>query len=351
MHGFLALYKLLQQFFYQYLCEIVIRNMKEIVVDKNQQNKRFDSFLKSYLKEASGSFIYKMLRKKNITLNDKKADGKEKLQVGDSIKIFFSDETLEKFIGTKKISENYYASKAFDSLKIDIVYEDNDVIFVSKPAGLLSQKAKNDDYSLNDWLIQYLLNKGEVTSESLLSYKPSICNRLDRNTSGLVICAKSLDGARVMNKMLQERTLDKYYRTIVSGELKEGIKLKGFLYKDEQKNKVFIKDKDPHDDRYSYVETEYVPIKYYQKLNMTLLEVKLITGKPHQIRAHLSSIGYPLLGDVKYGGKKYNGINYQLLHSYRIEFPESMTDGCAQLSGKVFVAGEPSIFTEILGKG
>lgn len=325
--------------------------MKEIIVNNNQENKRLDSFLKSYLKEATGSFIYKMLRKKNITLNDKKADGKEKLKVGDSIKIYFSDETLDKFIGHNTSTAKTARKYEFDDLSVDVIYEDDDIVLVSKPVGLLSQKSKPDDVSLNDWLIHYLLNRGVVTEESLLSYKPSICNRLDRNTSGLVICAKSLTGARVMNKMLQDRTLDKYYRTIVQGHLDKGIRLKGFLYKDEVKNKVYIKDSDPVDERYSYVETEYVPLEYYKDKDLTLLEVKLITGKPHQIRAHLSSIGHPLIGDVKYGGKKYKGLNYQLLHSYRLEFPKEMQDGCEQLSGKVFVAGEPLIFKEILRKG
>jgi 23S rRNA pseudouridine955/2504/2580 synthase len=325
--------------------------MKEIIVNNNQENKRLDSFLKSYLKEATGSFIYKMLRKKNITLNDKKADGKEKLKAGDSIKIYFSDETLDKFIGHNTSAAKTARKSEFDDLSVDVIYEDDDIVLVSKPVGLLSQKSKPDDVSLNDWLIHYLLNRGVVTEESLLSYKPSICNRLDRNTSGLVICAKSLTGARVMNKMLQDRTLDKYYRTIVQGHLDKGIRLKGFLYKDEVKNKVYIKDSDPGDERYSYVETEYVPLEYYKDKDLTLLEVKLITGKPHQIRAHLSSIGHPLIGDVKYGGKKYKGLNYQLLHSYRLEFPKEMKDGCEQLSGKVFVAGEPLIFKEILRKG
>ena len=325
--------------------------MKEIIIDKNQENKRLDSFLKSHLKEATGSFIYKMLRKKNITLNDKKADGKEKLEIGDSIKIFFSDETYDKFIGKDVSTKNAYEDVRLRDLNVEVIYEDEDVVIVSKPVGLLSQKAKPDDISLNDWLISYLLNKGEITNESLLTYKPSICNRLDRNTSGIVICAKSLNGARVMNKMLQDRTVGKYYRTIVEGKLSDKITLKGYLFKDEQKNKVFIKDSDPKDDRYSYIETEYMPLKYYEDQNLTLLEVKLITGKPHQIRAHLASIKHPLVGDIKYGGKKYKGVNYQLLHSYRLEFPNDMNEGCNQLSQKVFVAGEPLIFKKILGKG
>ena len=121
-----------------------------------------------------------------------------------------------------------------------------------------------------------------------------------------------------MNKLLKDRTLDKFYRTIVSGNLSEKIFLKGYLYKDEKKNKVFIKKEDPHDDRYSYIETEIVPVEYNKDKDLTMLEVKLITGKPHQIRAHLSGIGYPLVGDVKYGGKAYGEVNYQLLFCNRV---------------------------------
>ncbi|MBO6242556.1 MAG: RluA family pseudouridine synthase [Butyrivibrio sp.] len=321
--------------------------MKEIKITANQENKRLDSFLKSYLSNASGSFIYKMLRKKNITLNDKKADGKEKLQVGDTIKIYFSDETLNKFVGQNKEKTSGFGSDTFKGLNVEVIYEDENVVFVNKPAGLLSQKAEKNDISLNDWLISYLMDKGEVSRESLLTYKPSICNRLDRNTSGLVICAKSLSGARAMNNMLKDRTLDKYYRTIVSGKVDKAIRLKGYLYKDESQNKVFIKNSDPKDERYSYIETEYVPLKYNEDLNFSLLEVKLITGKPHQIRAHLSSIGHPLVGDIKYGGKKFKNINYQILHSFCISFPADMSGELSYLAGKKFVAKQPGIFDMI----
>ncbi len=321
--------------------------MKEIIIGANESEKRLDSFLKGYLPNAGTSFLYKMLRKKNITLNDKKADGKEKLQSGDSIKIFFSDETFDKFRGKEKITPvktDFKALKQFG--KLDIIFESKDVLFVDKPAGVLSQKAKTSDISLNDWLIEYLLKKGEVSPESLETYKPSICNRLDRNTSGIVICAKSLKGARCMNSMLKDRTVDKYYRTIVSGRITNSSELKGFLFKDEDKNKVFIKKEDPHDDRYSFIETYYEPLEYNAKDDLTMLEVKLVTGKPHQIRAHLSSQGTPIIGDVKYGGKKINSLNHQLLHSYRLVFPIDMPEGFDDLAGREFKSKLPDIFNK-----
>ena len=327
--------------------------MREVLIGKNEVDKRLDGFLKSYFPNASMGFIYKMLRKKNITLNGKKASGTEKLHQGDKIAVFFSDETFEKFKGKSiAASGNKREFKALEKLgNIEIIYEDSNILLVNKPAGVLSQKSTNKDLSLNDWLIEYLLNKGEISEAELETYKPSICNRLDRNTSGIVICAKSLAGARVMNQMLKDRTLDKYYRTIVSGKMDKEYKLSGFLYKDEAKNKVFIKNEDPHDDRYSFIETLFKPLKYSDKDNLTLLEVKLITGKTHQIRAHLSSQHLPIIGDVKYGGKKIGGLNYQLLHCYRISFPadNQMPAGFEDLAGKEFVAKVPEIFNKFFG--
>ena len=333
--------------------------MKEIIIGANEADKRLDGFLKSHLKEASGGFIYKMLRKKNITLNGKKADGTEKLKVGDSIKIFFADETLEKFRGGTgastgggsgasgdggNTSEYTKAYAKFGDLKV--IYEDDNILLVDKPAGMLTQKAAHSDVSLNEWLIGYLLKTGVVTADSLETYRPSVCNRLDRNTSGLVICAKSLVGARKMTELIRTRDVDKYYRTIVSGRLSEKVSLKGYLYKDEAHNKVDIRKEDPHDERYSYIETEYEPVTYIKDQDLTVLEVKLVTGKPHQIRAHLSSIGHPIIGDSKYGGRKVSGLKYQLLHSYRLLFPDALEAPFDNIAGKEFTAPLPDIFNK-----
>ena len=323
--------------------------MKEVIIGINEEGKRLDAFLNSYLPQASKGFIYKMIRKKNITLNGKKAEGTEKLNLNDNIKIFFSDETFEKFKGsaTKVNHREDYKSAIKAIGNPEIIYEDSNILLVNKPAGLLSQKSENSDISLNDWLIEYLYEKGDITDKSMETYKPSICNRLDRNTSGLVICAKSLLGARTMNLMLKERTLDKYYRTIVSGKITDTSRLIGYLYKDNKKNTVIIKKDDPHDDRYSYIETEYVPVSYDKEKNLTMLEVKLITGKTHQIRAHLSSIGSPIVGDVKYGGKKIGDLNYQLLHSYRLKFPDDMPSEFSDIASREFIAKLPQIFNDI----
>ncbi|MBO4912300.1 MAG: RluA family pseudouridine synthase [Butyrivibrio sp.] len=320
--------------------------MKEIKIGNNAAGKRLDSFLKGYLPGASGGFIYKMLRKKNITLNGKKADGTEKLREDDLIKIFFSDETFAKFKGNSDAIKSE-KNKETDLSKygdVKVIYEDDNILLASKPVGLLSQKSSPKDISLNDWLIDYLLSTGSEAVKELDIYKPSICNRLDRNTGGIVICAKSLSGARVMNELLKSRNLDKYYRTIVSGNLSEKIYLKGFLYKDEKKNKVFIQKDDPKDDRYSYIETEIAPVKYNKDADLTMLEVKLVTGKPHQIRAHLSSIGHPLIGDVKYGGKIYKGVKHQLLFCYRVCFPDDLPAEFENITGREFKTKLPDVY-------
>lgn len=216
--------------------------MREFKINENEAGQRFDKYLKKLLGNAPGSFIYKMLRKKNITLNGKKADGTEKLNQGDDIKLFFSDETFEKFSGSGTPDSEFEAlkvlSREFTSgkRKLPVVYEDKDVIFINKPTGMLSQKAKPEDISANEYILAYLIAKGELTESSFRTFRPSICNRLDRNTSGLLAAGKTLKGLQEMAKALKERSVQKYYRCIVKGTVKEASYLKGYLQKDESSN-------------------------------------------------------------------------------------------------------------------
>ena len=296
--------------------------MKELVVKKNEANQRLDKLLIKLLPGAPKSFIYKMIRKKNITLNDRKCEGKEIIQLGDSVKLWFSDETFSKFSDTVNIP----------SVKtiINVIYEDNDIIIYNKPAGMLSQKSKPSDISVNDILISSLLEKGELSKEDLLTFKPSICNRLDRNTSGIIICGKTLKGLQDMSLMLKERSLHKDYIAVVEGEVRSGGYLKGCTTKDSQSNKVILTDKG------DCIETEYKPV--WTDGVISVLMVRLITGKTHQIRLHLSSIGHPILGDIKYGSGK--GYKRQLLHAYRVTFPD----------GRKFTAELPEDMKWVLGK-
>lgn len=336
--------------------------MQSVTVTSNQAGQRLDKLLHKILPEAGSSFLYKMLRKKNITLNGKKAEGKEMVAVGDTIAFYFSDETYQKFRGKSPADNTTQANavhseyedyrKAYDSLKgIAVLYEDDDFCILNKPAGILVQKASPKDLSLNEWLLGYLLKTNKNYWETELGkFKPSICNRLDRNTSGIVLCGKSLAGSQYLNRIIKERSIRKFYRTICVGSITASELIQGYLVKDEKTNKVTVTSKKQNDEQ-SAIETAYTPIKNSGKY--TLLEVELITGKTHQIRAHLASIGHPLIGDAKYGYEKINrqfsnvSLHSQLLHAYRIEFPECTEGIGTAISAKVITAPIPTMFQKI----
>jgi 23S rRNA pseudouridine955/2504/2580 synthase len=297
-----------------------------------------------------------MLRRKNITLNGKKADGTEKIAAGDSVTVFFSDETLQKFMdprggGGRNACETYHTAYQKYS-DITVLYENQHILLADKPAGILSQKAEASDLSLNEWLIGYLLRSGFLTEGELDTFKPSVCNRLDRNTSGIVLCAKSLKGAQLLGDLLQTRSLHKYYQTFVKGMIEEECLIEGYLLKDEKRNKVSVQKTGGKDAQASYIKTGYKPIQIYD--DKTLLEVELMTGKPHQIRAHLASIGHPLLGDYKYGDREWNDlykknfhVKAQLLHAYKVVFP-TLESPFEDISGKTFCAEMPPIFKQLM---
>lgn len=327
--------------------------MKELIIGENEANQRADKFLKKYLDKAAQSFIYKMMRKKNITLNDKKMNGNEKLCKGDVIKLYFSEETIEKFTSVKnmvKIQNKVPDKKITDS----IIYEDEHVIFFNKPSGMLSQKAKESDCSANEYLLGYMLGQHEITTEALKTFKPSVCNRLDRNTSGLLIFGKTLEALQTFAKLLNKRELHKYYLCVVKGKMTKSDRVMGYLKKDEKSNLVKIKDELPSGQAsdYSPIETEYYPLCANE--SYTLLKVLLITGKTHQIRAHLASINHPIIGDAKYGDNLVNlyfkekyQLKHQLLHSYQLVF-ETVEGGLAYLGGREYKAMPDEKFYAIL---
>ncbi len=322
--------------------------MKEIIIKGNEAGQRLDKYLKKYLSEAPGSFIYKMLRKKNIVLNGKKADGSEKLNVGDSVKFFLAEETMNKF---SKHEMTDHTETNLPKVELDIVYEDEHVLFINKPSGMLSQKANPKDVSVIEYLTEYLLQTKQITKEELRTFHPAVCNRLDRNTSGLITAGKSLVGLQVMSELFKDRTLKKYYLCVVKGKIDKSKHISGFLKKDEKTNVVSIlshaggKDVMP-------IETEYLPIAWNEE--MTLLKVHLITGRTHQIRAHLSSTGHPLLGDYKYGDRKWNDsfkkkykIEDQMLHAYELCLPK-MKKPMDNLSKRSFMAKVPENFWHLI---
>ena len=320
--------------------------MKLITVHKQEEGQRLVKLLGAYLKEAPNSFFYKMLRKKNITLNGKKADGTEKLKCGDEIRLFLSDETYEKFAGKVQPKEK------FPMAKLNIVYEDSNVILINKPAGMLSQKSVPLDVSLNEYLLGYLEKSGQWKQEESKAFRPSVCNRLDRNTSGMVICGKSMAGLQQMAALLKDRSLHKYYLCLVKGVMTESQHLEGYLLKDENSNQVKIFQKET--EGAARIITEYEPL--YTEGETTLLKVTLVTGKSHQIRAHLSSIGHPIIGDPKYGDRKVtaffretHGIKNQMLHAWKLTFPE-LAEPLDNLSEKSFEAEPAGLMKQYLMK-
>lgn len=338
--------------------------MQSVTIGENQAGQRLDKFLRKFMPEAGTGFLYKMLRKKNITLNGKKAEGSELLAMGDQVCFFFSDATFAKFTGNNGKADSqesalrmYHA--AYRKLSgIDVRYEDDHVLVLDKPAGILTQKAESDDFSLNEWMIGYLLSKNPRIAEEMGTFRPSVCNRLDRNTSGLVLCGKSLPGLQFLSRCIRERSVRKFYRTICLGQLHEPAQVKGYLSKDAGRNRVNVLNMDllqtgsTANGAGDYIETAYRPLCVWERY--TLLEVELITGKPHQIRAHLASIGHPLIGDFKYGDKTENnrfkqafGLEHQLLHAFRVEFPEIHETAGAALNGRVITAPCPELFQRI----
>lgn len=366
--------------------------MQSVTIEKNQAGQRLDKFLRKLMPAAGTGFLYKMLRKKNITLNGKRAEGGEILTVGDNLSFFFSLETFAKMTGrgtgeaqpSQEPGRDREASRApaaeyiraYHTLSgsgISVLYEDDDLLIAHKPAGILTQKASASDISLNEWLIGYLLEKGSISPEELYTFKPSVCNRLDRNTSGIVLCGKSLAGSQYLSCCIREKRLRKIYRTVCVGEISKELTLRGYLKKDPLKNKVQINLKTPSAENalnagasQNYIETICRPLAVSG--GYTLLEVNLITGKTHQIRAHLAGIGHPLIGDAKYGDPKVNryfrerfNLQYQLLHAYRAELPDmenadmedadaAAVDAESAKTWKTFLAPYPRIFLEITKK-
>lgn len=321
--------------------------MQKFVVKKQDANQTVVKYLNRLLPNAPQGLIYKQIRKKNITLNEKKISGNEKLKENDVLFIFMSDETISKFSeqNKKDISEYQKAYSVFKNP--NIVYEDDHIIILNKPVGMLSQKGDGGDLSANEWLVGYMLNKKETDEFKLSSFTPSICNRLDRNTGGLLLFGKTLFGTTTLNNLLKERNCHKYYRTIVHGKMSDSIEADAYLKKDESTNKVTLSDSKK--DGYDRIITSYTPVRYNAELNITEVEVLLVTGKPHQIRAHLAFLGYPILGDSKYGEKTVNDfykssyrLNNQILYAYKFVFPE--LEDYKEVSGKTFIADFNNIF-------
>lgn len=300
--------------------------MREYIISDNEAGQRFDKYLAKLFKNAPSGLIFKQLRGKNITLNKAKAKGNEKLKVKDVVQVFMADDTIDKFTGNR-VND----IKVYENIPFNVVYEDDNIIIADKCAGVLSQKAKPSDISMNELLLSYLI-KSNRSGNISMAFTPAFCNRLDRNTSGLMIAGISLAGSQKMSELIKTREIEKYYLALVYGRVENAGRISGYIKKDAASNKVTIDDNPDDGD---YIDTEFEPLEYDDCL--TLVKVRLITGKTHQIRAQMSRLGFPIVGDVKYGSpesiafSRKKGIKRQLLHSYELIFPK-LTDRFADIS-------------------
>lgn len=307
--------------------------MREIRINKNDAGQRLDKYLSKRFKTMPKSLMYKYLRTKYIKLNGKKVQPDVFLNEGDVLTLYIRDE----FFDIKKDYDFLKAGK-----ELSIVYEDENIILIDKKVGVIChQDNRYDADALNLRVLRYLYEKHEYDPEADKSFTPALCNRIDRNTGGIVIAAKNAEALRVMNQKIRDNELQKYYLCIVKGCPKpKHAFLTAYHFKDESTNTVTISDKPQ--ERYKKIITEYTVIKPSSALSVC--EVLLHTGRTHQIRAHMAHIGHPLLGDEKYGDKKLNVKHHmkrQALYSYKLKFAFTTPAGCLNnLNGQTFEVKE-----------
>ena len=313
--------------------------MRELKIGKNDAGQRLDKFITKTL-DIPMSLLYKSIRMKKIKVNRKRAENNTVLCEGDTIQCFLAEEFFEKRTNTH----------SFESITphLDIVYEDENIMLLNKRPGVsVHEDDKGSTNTLITHIQAYLYQKGEYSPESEQSFAPALCNRIDRNTGGIVIAAKNAEALRVMNEKIKYREIDKFYLAAVHGTPKpESATIKGYLLKDEKTNTVKVFDKNPPRGAKEII-TKYKVIA--KNSDTSLIEVELLTGRTHQIRAHMSHIGHPLLGDGKYGinrEDKTKGYKYQALYSYRLRFSfnkdtETVLD---YLDGKEFKIPKKDIY-------
>jgi 23S rRNA pseudouridine955/2504/2580 synthase len=293
--------------------------MKKLVVGQNDAQQRLDKFLAKLLKDAPTGMIYKWIRKKRVKVNGKKQEISYMLKLGDELELYINDA----FFAQNK-------AEVKKSQPISVVYEDKNLIIVDKPSGIA---VHGEDGCLLERIHYYLYKKGEFDPKAENTFSPALCNRIDKNTSGLVIAAKNAASLRIINEKLRNREIDKLYRCKVEGAVfpREG-KIYGYTKKDEKQRKVYFYKKK--------VDGAKESLTYYRCLDDEgNVEVKLITGRTHQIRASFASIGHPLVGDVKYGAKKNGKNDFQQLRAYKLEFNFTSPAGeLDYLKGKIIEA-------------
>ena len=306
--------------------------MKSIIIQSNDANQRLDKFLSKSFPNLPAALLYKYIRLKRIKVNGKRSQISSKLNEGDTVDMYIGDEFFDKPAGR---FDFLHASK-----KLDILYEDDNILLLDKRVGLLSHP---DDVEYTDTLItrvkRYLFEKGAYNPDDEHSFAPALVNRIDRNTGGIVVAAKSAEALRILNEKMKNREIRKYYLCVTHGYFqKKNGTLEGWLVKNENKNTVTVLNRPAAGAK--EIKTAYRVLDEYN--NLSLLEVLLLTGRTHQIRAHFASVGHPLLGDGKYGKNTAGvpGYKKQFLFSYKLAFAFETDAGCLNyLNNRSFEAG------------
>ncbi len=313
--------------------------MRELIIGKNDAGQRLDKFITKTL-DLPTSLLYKSIRLKKIKVNRKRAENNTILCEGDTVQCFLAEEFFE-----KKADEHSFESI---TVKLDIIYEDENIMLLNKRPGVSVHE--DEDGSTNTLITHiqaYLYQKSEYRPDEEQSFSPALCNRIDRNTGGIVIAAKNAEALRVMNEKIKKREIDKFYLAAVHGIPKpESATIKGHLLKDDKKNIVRVYDKNPPRGAKEIITKYKVAAK---RNDSALIEVELLTGRTHQIRAHMAHIGHPLIGDGKYGVNKSDrakGYKYQALYSYRLRFSFDTSEPTVldYLNGKEFKIPKKDIY-------